>query len=84
MDRLRPLAAELAHLINYVSLNMTGIRKSIKKYAKNVEPTPPMPGRPQLVVFPCLALVRWAKRPYCLCNFAIFCCVADKSLLLER
>jgi hypothetical protein len=84
MERLRPLAAELAHLINYVSLNMAGIRKSIKKFAKNVEPTPPMPGRPLLVLFPFVALIRGARLPYDLSKFVFFCCcIDDNSLLLD-
>ena len=31
-------------LLQYISLNMKAIRKILKKYAKNVEPTKPTPG----------------------------------------
>ncbi|CAL5227554.1 g10545 [Coccomyxa viridis] len=41
---LRPIALDVFHLLGYVSLNMAGFRKMLKKYAKNVEPTKPQPG----------------------------------------
>ncbi len=45
---LRPVALDIFHLLGYVSLNMAGFRKILKKYAKNVEPTKPQPGDHQL------------------------------------
>lgn len=45
---LRPVAMDVFHLLGYVSLNMAGFRKMLKKYAKNVEPTKPQPGMHQL------------------------------------
>ena len=41
---LRPVAMDIFHLLGYVSLNMAGFRKMLKKYAKNVEPSKPQPG----------------------------------------
>ena len=41
---LRPVAMDVFHLLGYVSLNMAGFRKMLKKYAKNVEPCKPQPG----------------------------------------
>ena len=41
---LRPVAMDVFHLLGYVSLNMAGFRKMLKKYAKNVEPAKPQPG----------------------------------------
>ena len=41
---LRPVAMDVFHLLGYVSLNMAGFRKMLKKYAKNVEPSKPQPG----------------------------------------
>ena len=41
---LRPVAMDVFHLLGYVSLNMAGFRKMLKKYAKNVDPTKPQPG----------------------------------------
>ena len=38
------VAREITRLLEYVSLNMRGIRKILKKFAKNVDPTPPAPG----------------------------------------
>lgn len=35
---------DIFHLLGYVSLNMAGFRKMLKKYAKNVEPSKPQPG----------------------------------------
>ena len=42
---LRPVAMDIFHLLGYVSLNMAGFRKMLKKYAKNVEPSRPQPGK---------------------------------------
>jgi hypothetical protein len=44
LRRLRPLALDIFHLLGYVSLNTAALRKILKKYAKNVEPTAPQPG----------------------------------------
>eukprot|EP00891_Asterochloris_glomerata_P001311 jgi/Astpho2/1311/Aster-06184 len=44
IHKLRDLAQEICHLLGFVSLNMRGLRKSLKKYAKNVEPLKPTPG----------------------------------------
>lgn len=41
---LRPIALDIFHLLGYVSLNTAALRKILKKYAKNVEPTKPQPG----------------------------------------
>ena len=41
---LRPVAMDVFHLLGYVSLNTAGLRKMLKKYAKNVEPSKPQPG----------------------------------------
>ena len=34
----------MTHLLEFVGLNMRGVRKILKKFAKNVDPTPPAPG----------------------------------------
>ena len=34
----------MAHLLEFVGLNLRGVRKILKKFAKNVDPTPPAPG----------------------------------------
>ncbi len=44
LRRLRPIALDIFHLLGYVSLNTAALRKILKKYAKNVEPTAPQPG----------------------------------------
>ncbi|KAK9906755.1 hypothetical protein WJX75_007454 [Coccomyxa subellipsoidea] len=44
LRRLRPIALDIFHLLGYVSLNTAALRKILKKYAKNVEPTKPQPG----------------------------------------
>ena len=45
------LAAQIGHLIAFVSLNMIAIRKILKKYARRVGRTiPPMPGRLMLEI----------------------------------
>ncbi len=41
---LRPISLDIFHLLGYVSLNTAALRKILKKYAKNVEPTKPQPG----------------------------------------
>ena len=38
------VAREITRLLEFVSLNMRGVRKILKKFAKNVDPTPPAPG----------------------------------------
>mmetsp|Transcript_36285 Transcript_36285/g.91638 ORF Transcript_36285/g.91638 Transcript_36285/m.91638 type:complete len:802 (+) Transcript_36285:270-2675(+) len=42
--RWRALGTDLAHLLEFVSLNMIAMRKILKKFAKHVEPTTPMDG----------------------------------------
>lgn len=44
LRRLQPIALDVFHLLGYVSLNTAALRKILKKYAKNVEPTAPQPG----------------------------------------
>lgn len=51
LRRLQQLGVELEVLIRYVSLNFEGIRKALKKYVKNVERAPPVPGGRMLVLF---------------------------------
>ena len=41
---LKSVAMRITNLLQYVSLNMQGIRKILKKFAKHVEPTKPAPG----------------------------------------
>jgi SPX domain protein involved in polyphosphate accumulation len=43
-SRWRAVGTDLAHLLEYVSLNMIAMRKILKKYAKHIEPTKPMDG----------------------------------------
>lgn len=38
------LAGEVTRLLNYVSLNLTAVRKILKKLAKHVPPEAPAPG----------------------------------------
>ena len=38
------VARQITRLLEFVSLNMRGVRKILKKFAKNVDPTPPAPG----------------------------------------
>ena len=38
------MARQITRLLEFVSLNMRGVRKILKKFAKNVDPTPPAPG----------------------------------------
>ena len=43
-EDLKMVAKRISDLLQYVSLNMQGIRKILKKFAKHVEPTKPAPG----------------------------------------
>ncbi len=38
------LAGEVTHLLSYVSLNLTAVRKILKKMAKHIPPEAPTPG----------------------------------------
>ncbi len=62
---LRPVAMDVLHLLGYVSLNMAGIRKILKKYAKNVATNKPQPGAPGLCLF-------WPTRTQCALWLACF------------
>lgn len=42
--RLQDAARGVQHLLEFVSLNMQAMRKILKKLAKNVDPSPPVPG----------------------------------------
>ena len=44
IEDLKSVAMRITNLLQYVSLNMQGIRKILKKFAKHVEPTKPAPG----------------------------------------
>lgn len=44
IEELQAVAKRITDLLQYVSLNMQGIRKILKKFAKHVEPTKPSPG----------------------------------------
>ncbi|CAL5218517.1 g204 [Coccomyxa viridis] len=44
LNALRSLAGDVTSLLSFVSLNMRGIRKILKKLAKHVPPSSPMPG----------------------------------------
>lgn len=44
IEELKSVATRITNLLQYVSLNMQGIRKILKKFAKHVEPTKPAPG----------------------------------------
>ena len=44
IEELQSVAKRITDLLQYVSLNMQGIRKILKKFAKHVEPTKPSPG----------------------------------------
>ena len=44
IEELQSVAKRITDLLRYVSLNMQGIRKILKKFAKHVEPTKPSPG----------------------------------------
>lgn len=44
IEDLQSVAKRITDLLQYVSLNMQGIRKILKKFAKHVEPTKPSPG----------------------------------------
>ena len=44
MGAWQDLARDVTRLLEFVSLNMRGVRKILKKFAKNVDPTPPAPG----------------------------------------
>ena len=44
LEELKSAAKRITNLLQYVSLNMQGIRKILKKFAKHVEPTKPAPG----------------------------------------
>ena len=44
IEDLQAVAKRITDLLQYVSLNMQGIRKILKKFAKHVEPTKPSPG----------------------------------------
>ena len=44
IKELQLVAQRITNLLHYVSLNMQGIRKILKKFAKHVEPTKPSPG----------------------------------------
>lgn len=41
---LQAVAKQITHLLEYVSLNMRGIRKIVKKLAKHIPMTEPVPG----------------------------------------
>jgi SPX domain protein involved in polyphosphate accumulation len=44
IEELQAVAKRITDLLQYVSLNMQGIRKILKKFAKHVDPTKPSPG----------------------------------------
>lgn len=41
---LEALAKEIAYLLQYIGLNLVALRKTVKKFAKNVAPDDPVPG----------------------------------------
>lgn len=43
-ERLQGVARSVQLLLEFVSLNMQAMRKILKKFAKNVDPSPPVPG----------------------------------------
>eukprot|EP00884_Botryococcus_braunii_P019635 jgi/Botrbrau1/6355/Bobra.0098s0014.1 len=44
ITQMQGATADLARLINYISLNLAAVRKCLKKYAKNAELSPVLPG----------------------------------------
>ncbi|KAK9915918.1 hypothetical protein WJX75_005971 [Coccomyxa subellipsoidea] len=44
LDNLSDLAGKVTHLLSYVSLNLTAVRKILKKMAKHIRPEAPTPG----------------------------------------
>ncbi|BDA44398.1 SPX domain-containing membrane protein At4g11810 [Coccomyxa sp. Obi] len=44
LEKLSDLAGEVTHLLSYVSLNLTAVRKILKKMAKHIPPEAPTPG----------------------------------------
>lgn len=41
---LKAVAKRITDILQYISLNMQGLRKILKKFGKHVEPTKPQPG----------------------------------------
>ena len=41
---MQEIAPQITRLLSFVSLNMTAIRKILKKMAKHIPPTAPLPG----------------------------------------
>ncbi len=44
LEKLLLLAGEVTDLLSYVSLNLTAVRKILKKMAKHIKPEAPTPG----------------------------------------
>lgn len=62
--QMQAATADLARLMNYISLNLAAVRKCLKKYAKNVELSPALPG--EMLALP-------------LCHFANLCWGPDSN-----
>lgn len=80
---LRPVAMDIFHLLGYVSLNMAGFRKMLKKYAKNVEPSKPQPGEGAITPLLSDETMAYADIPPAVWPVQMRAWLADESCLAD-